>query len=233
MKIVSLIITAVFILTVFPVFAETIDESNKEAVVITNLNKPFITLNYGATASWLTRIIEQTGRSNFVLKDFLPGLFLNAEMQNISYFSPAIRAAAYYPLISSFNNMPQLPKTPLHFAVDLFAGMRFKKDWKFLTLSGGPGLHMLFMTADRWNYLNLGFAAAVGFELAITSKWSLLIDGFASIDNGNLGANKQMEPFDVTYQYQTAIGVRYSKKKRNNLALIMPKTENQAIILNR
>jgi len=87
-------------------------------------------------------------------------------------------------------------------------------------INAGPALHMFFLNADRWNYFNLGAAAVVGIEAPLASRWTLLVDGYASIDNGNLGTNRQMEPFDIVWQYQVDIGFRYSKKKRNDASLI-------------
>lgn len=228
------LIIVIFILFISPVFAESSEETsdddtsydelyNELAIKDSYSDKLFVTFNYGPTAAWLTRIIKQTGRSNFVLKDFLPGLYFNTELHNLWFFNPEVRVAVYYPLIATFNDVIQKQNTPLHIAMDFIAGARFKTEWNFLTFSGGPGLHVFFMTSDRWNYLNLGLAAAVGIEVAMSPGWTLLIDGFASIDNGNLGTNRDMEQFDVAYQYQTAVGVRYSKKKRNDTALFMPK----------
>ena len=223
MKKIVLFVTLFFILFVSSASAEI----NERAV---NADNPYLTLNYGASASWLTRIIEQNERSNFVLRDFLPGLYFTAELQNIKFVTPEIRLTAFYPLISTFNYVPQLSKTPLHFGADFFAGARIETGWNVFRMNTGLGLHMFFMSADRWNYLNMGVAAVAGIELAFSYGWSLLIDGFASIDNGNLGTNRQMEPFDITYQYQTSIGVRYSAKKRNDTALFIPKDSPQIIL---
>ena len=223
MKHIVLIITMFFFLVTSLLFAET----NERGV---NADKPYLTLNYGASASWLTRIIEQTGRSNFVLRDFLPGLYFTAELQNIKFVTPEVRLTAFYPLISTFNHVPQLSKTPLHFGTDLFTGARIETGWNVFRVNAGLGLHMLFLSADRWNYFNMGAAAVAGIELAFSYGWSLLIDGFASIDNGNLGMNRQMEPFDITYQYQASVGVRYSAKKRNDTALFIPKDSPQFIL---
>jgi len=217
----SWLIIVFLLLAAVPVFAQ--EEEAEIEIEIETMYSLYPTFSYGTTTSWLTRIINQTGRSNFVLRDFLPGLYFCAEMRDMPYIIiPSVRLAAYYPLISTFNHVPQKPNTPLHFAVDFFAGARFETGWNFISVNVGPGLHMLFLSSDRWNYFNLGLAAVAGIELALNSKWSLLLDGFASIDNGNLGGNKQMEPFDTVWQYQLAIGVRYNKVKQNNPALFQP-----------
>jgi len=228
----GLIVTAFIMLSFLPLFADTKEEASA-ALNVELENEFYMTFNYGASASWLTRIIDQSGRSNFVFNDFLPGLYFNAELQNVPHFTPAARIAAFYPLISTFNNVPQKSNTPLHFAIDLVAGIRFKMEWNIFRFSAGPGLHMFFMSADRWNYLNMGIAAAAGFELALTPGWTLLIDGFASLDNGNLGMNQRMEPFSITYQYQVCVGIRYSKKMVNSTALFMPIDEEMVITIDR
>ena len=174
--------------------------------------KLYLQFTQGVTAAWLTRIINQTGRSNFVFRDFLPGLYFGTELHNLKYITPAVRLAAYYPLTSTFNLMPQKPKTPLHFGVDFLAGLRF--EWeinRFFRINGGPGLHLFFLNSDRWNYFNLGGAVFAGIEFLLNSRWSLLVHGFASLDNGNLGTNRRMEPFDIAYQYQVDFGFRYTK----------------------
>lgn len=185
-------------------------------------DKVFVTFNWGAAASWLTRIINQEERSNFVFKDFMPGLYFGMEMHNIKYIIPMIRLTAYYPLTSTFNDMPQKPNTPVHFGIDGLAGIQFKPIPLMidgLSLCIGPALHLLFLNSDRWNYFNLGAAAVVGIELALGQKWTMIIGGVASLDNGNLGGNREMEPFDIVYQYQVNLGFRYSRKKLNVVSL--------------
>jgi len=86
-------------------------------------------------------------------------------------------------------------------------------------LNAGPAAHLFFLNSERWNYFDLGAAAFVGMELPITQRWTLICNGFASLDNGNLGDNRNMEPFDIAYQYQIDIGVRYSKKLENRTSL--------------
>jgi hypothetical protein len=192
-------------------------------------DKLFATFSYGAVASWLTRIIDQTERSNFVFRDFLVGLCFGAEFRNVKYITPMARLTAYYPLISSFNHVPQKPSSPLHFGIDLYTGFRFGFDIKeIVRFHAGPALHMFFLNAERWNYLNLGGAAVVGVEVPLTLKWTLLIDGIASFDSGNLGSSRKMEPFDTVFQYQAGIGCRYSKKLLNERPLFAKRDRNRS-----
>ena len=186
--------------------------------------RPFFIFSEGVTTSWLTRIIKQTERSNFVFRDFLPGLYFRTELHNIKYVTPMVRLAAYYPAVSSFNNYPQKPRTPLHFGVDMSAGLRFGLfDFDYLRLNAGPALHMFFLNADRWNYFNMGAAGFLEFQVPLAERWTIFVNGIASLDNGNLGGNRLMEPFDIAWQYQVDIGVRYSKKWINGTYLIRRK----------
>jgi hypothetical protein len=183
-----------------------------------------VVFNEGAAASWLTRIIKQTGRSNFVLKDFLPGLYFGVQTADFKPLNPMIRLAALYPLSSTFNKIPQPPKGPLHFGIDLFGGADFEIfTFNHVRFNASPGLHFLFLNSDRWNYINLGIAGLLRGELPLARGWTILLSGMASLDNGNLGANRLMEPFDIVYQYQVDIGVRYRKRISTARSAIKPK----------
>jgi len=199
----------------------TVKESEAE-------NRPVVVFSEGAAVSWLTRIISQTARSNFLFEDFLPGLYFRTEVANVKYFTPMIRLAAYYPLVSTFNQYPQKAKTPLHFGTDVNAGIEFGLlDFDYFRLNFGPALHLFFMSSDRWNYFDLGAAAFLEMELPLSERWTVIFNGFASLDNGNLGGNRLMEPFDVAYQYQVDIGVRYSKKFPNRVSLFSRGTRSE------
>ena len=77
--------------------------------------------NEGAAVSWVTRIIKQQERSNFVWQDFLLGAYFSVTSRNMRPFDFTIRTTAYYPFSMTFNEHPQKPATPLHFAFDLYA----------------------------------------------------------------------------------------------------------------
>ena len=179
--------------------------------------KPFLfSFSEGLAVSWLTRIIRQTDRSNFVLNDFLMGLYFRTEFLYFDKFKPMVRAAAYYPTISTFNKYPQKANTPLHFGVDFMTGVKFEVlNFSYARLNLGPAFHLFFLTSDRWNYLNLGAAAFLGVEVPIAEKWTILVNGIASFDSGNLGGNRFMEHINITYQYQVDVGIRYSKRNLN------------------
>ncbi|MDR1869963.1 MAG: hypothetical protein LBQ82_08260, partial [Treponema sp.] len=200
------------------IYSEEIAADDEERVEIAPANQTLFIFSEGVTISWLTRIIKQTERSNFVLEDFLIGLYFRTEMVHFDLFKPMIRAAAYYPMKSTFNDFPQEQNTPLHFGADLTAGLKFEiVDLNYIRVNVGPALHFFYLNSDRWNYFNMGAAAFAGIEVPVAERWTVLLNGFASFDNGNLGGNRLMEPFDITYQYQIDIGVRYSKKHTNKV----------------
>jgi len=204
------------------IFAQDADEFSDFYQEADNAGHPSFFLQYseGAACSWVTRIIKQTGRSNFVFKDFLPGIYSRIDLHTTKKFIPMLRVAALYPLSSKFNNYPQEPKTPLHIGADMNLGVNFNiLEYNYFRLNSGPTLHMFFLTSDRWNYFNMGVSLFAGMELPLTKRWTLICSGYASFDNGNLGGNRDMEPFDVAYQYQVDFGVRYSKKQTNKTAV--------------
>jgi len=217
------------------VYSEEIIEGEEEYTETTAENRTLFIFSEGVAASWLTRIIKQTERSNFVFEDFLVGLYFKTEMVHFDLFKPMIRVAAYYPLLSTFNDFPQKPNTPLHFAADMAIGLNFYLfDFNYVRINLGPALHMFFLNSDRWNYFNMGVAAFVGIEVPVARNWTVLFNGYASLDSGNLGANRIMEPFDITYQYQIDIGVRYSKKLENRTFIFpvnsQPDSNRQSIM---
>lgn len=186
------------------------------------LNKPFIVFNEGITGSWITRIVRQTDRSNFVFKDFMAGAYFSLETKNMQPVDSMVRFAVYYPLSFKFNGHPQVPKNMLNFAFDLFAAPVFLQMdmWNYLRFNITAGLHFLYQMGDRWNYINLGIGALAGMELPVARRWTMLINGYMSIDYGNFGTNRHLEPYDLVWQYQLDIGVRYSRRALNQYSYI-------------
>ena len=107
-----------------------------------------------------------------------------------------VRIAAYYPLISSFNDFPQKQNTPLHFGADLNVGLKFKiLDLGYFRFSLGPALHLFFMTSDRWNYLNLGVAGIAGMELPLSQKFTFLVNCYCESKIGKWLLRDVLLPF--------------------------------------
>lgn len=195
----------------------------------------FLLFDQGATAAWNTRIIKQTERSNFVFEDFLAGLYFTTRTKNFSSLLPIKlpfellgRVAAYYPLSHTFNKYPQPPVNMLNFGVDVFLAPVVQinfGDYAYLDLAAGP--HFLYQKADRWHYVHLGIGGMLGVQMPLARRWTLLLNGMASLDNANLGSNKKMEVYDLAWQYQASFGFRYSKRAPNVKTYIPTKGSDQ------
>lgn len=219
-----------------PSGAAPVDAAVGETIILTDTTeakadtttkiKPFVTFNYGASATWVTRIKKQTGRSNFVYNDFLAGLYFTTELRKLAFFDIMLRVAAYYPLSYTFNKVPQTIAQPLAFGFDGFLGINFKFSiFDKLYIDLAPGAHVLYQMSDRFNFIDLGVAAMLGLEFPISPRWTILMNGYASLDYGNLGTNMHMEPYDIVWQYQTSFGVRYSKRAQNPNPYIKPRKQ--------
>lgn len=195
----------------------------------------FLLFDQGATAAWNTRIIKQTERSNFVFEDFLAGLYFTTRTKNFSSLLPIKlpfellgRVAAYYPLSHTFNKYPQPPVNMLNFGVDVFLAPVVQInfwDYAYLDIAAGP--HFLYQKSDRWHYVHLGIGGMLGVQMPLARRWTLLLNGMASLDNANLGSNKKMEVYDIAWQYQASFGFRYSKRAPNVKSYIPTKGSDQ------
>lgn len=195
----------------------------------------FLLFDQGATAAWNTRIIKQTERSNFVFEDFLAGLYFTTRTKNFSSLLPIKlpfellgRVAAYYPLSHTFNKYPQPPINMLNFGVDVFLAPVVQInfwDYAYLDIAAGP--HFLYQKSDRWHYVHLGIGGMLGVQMPLARRWTLLLNGMASLDNANLGSNKKMEVYDLAWQYQASFGFRYSKRAPNVKTYIPTKGSDQ------
>lgn len=188
--------------------------------------KPFLTFDYGPSVSWVTRVQKQTGRSNFALEHTMVGLYCTMRLENMMPVDSMLRVAAYYPMVSTFNKVPQTSKQTLLYAFDLFYGPVFEADmWKYVRIEFAPGFHFLYQLSDNWHYMSVGIAGMLGTEFPIAQRWTVTLNGLASFDYANLGTNAQMFPFDYSWQYQLSLGVRYSKKKPNKYSYITSRKE--------
>ena len=187
-------------------------------------NKPFVVFDYGLSADWVTRIQKQTGRSNFVFGHTLVGAYFTMETVNIKPCDSVLRLAAYYPLLTTFNDVPQIAKQPILYAVDLAFMPLFRADmWHYVKINFAPGIHVLYQLTDDYHYVQLGAIGMVGVELPLATRWTILVNGLASFDYANLGSNRDMFPIDYAWTYQVSLGVRYSKKKENKYSYISSK----------
>ncbi len=178
--------------------------------------------NWGLSWAYITRIQKQSNRSNFVWSDKLIGAyyelathdFLNmGENIHVNLFS---RQAVYYPYEYKFNKVPQVTTQTILYNFDLFTGAALSltlKDWVRLAIK--PGLHVSYQLHDKFHFVNIGAGFGVEAEVPISSRWSANIGGIWTWDNGNMGSNARMRPFDYVWEYQAQVGFRYSKKCLN------------------
>jgi hypothetical protein len=181
-------------------------------------DKPFIVFDYGVTGSIVNRVVFQEAykRSNFNFQDTLVGGYISMQTKHMQPLNSIIRLAGYYPLSFTFNGVPQVSKAILRGSADLFAGILFELDmWNYLRINLSPGLHAFYQYSDRFNYVHLGGGILANIELPIAKYWTIKLDGIASYDYANLGSNKNIENYDVCWQYQIDFGFRYSKKDKN------------------
>lgn len=197
---------------------ETLDPNTGFPVI---KSKPFVVFNEGFAISNVTRVIKQESRSNFVFEDFMIGAYIGITSQNMQPLNSTIRLAFYYPLQFKFNDVPQVAKNVIRYAIDLHAGPVIELNmWHYVSFNLSPGLHFMFQNSDRWNFIYLGVSGLAGIELPIAKRWTILINGIASYDFANFGGNKRMEPIDHSWNYQLDLGVRYSRKAENKYSYI-------------
>ncbi|WP_407426999.1 hypothetical protein [Treponema sp.] len=190
--------------------------------------KPFLIYNFGAAFSQVTRIISQEkyNRSNFVWQDYLIGLYLEAVSKNVKPADSMLRIAAYYPFYYTFNGMEQPAKQAILYAFDAYWGPLFKTDmWHYFDINFSFGPHFLYQLSDEFHHVELGGAVLLGVELPVTRKWTVCLNGLASLDYGNLGSNREIFPYNYVYNYQIELGFRRSKKSPNKYSYIKPKKE--------
>lgn len=179
-------------------------------------DKPFVIFNQGFTYSQISRIIYQDkySRSNFVWQNHLIGLSLEMQTVNIKPVDSILRLGLYYPIYYTFNGMEQPAKQPILYAVDLFWGPFFQTDmWKYIFINFALGPHFHYQLSDEYHHVELGGAILLGIELPLARRWTIIMNGLASLDYGNLGSNKIIQPYNLVYNYQIELGFRYSRKK--------------------
>ena len=217
-----------------PITEETAAESTAETTPETSeteenpafppiIDKPFLIFNEGVTFSQITRIIYQDdfSRSNFVWQNYLIGAFCELQSVNIKPVDSILRIAAYYPFYYTFNGMEQPPKQTVLYAVDLFWGPVFQADmWKYVFINFALGPHFLYQLSDEYHHVELGIGSLLGVELPLAKRWTILMNGVASLDYGNLGSNKHIQPYNLVYNFQIELGVRYSRKKPNKYSYL-------------
>lgn len=163
---------------------------------------------------------KQNDRSNFVWQNYFVGASLTLRAENIKYISPMFRIAAYSPFYNTFNGMQQFPKQTILYAFDVFTGPAFKTNIKDIRFTLTPGIHYMYQLSDEYHLNYIGRGISAGKEHPVARHWSILNNGTITLDYANSGTNKDIQNFDISYQYQASIGIRYSKKGYNRRACI-------------
>ena len=189
--------------------------------------KPFLMFDWGAAVDFNTRLKFQTNRSNFVMQDTMVGLYFTMETVNIKPMDSITRVAAYYPLASTFNKVPQISAQVLLYAFDLIFAPLIRLDmWNYVGINIAPGIHFMYQLTDDYHYMQLGGAVLAGIELPVFERWTFLINGVFALDYPNLGTNSDIFPVSLAWDYQVSIGARYSKKGANKYSYV--KSRKQA-----
>ncbi len=182
---------------------------------------PFVMFNYGLSSSLVTRIEIMDDRSNFVYQNSLLGAFVTMQTVNIQPLNNYTRLAFYYPVANSFNGMKQKSKQIILGAVDAFWGPMFESDmWKYVLIKASAGPHFMYQMTDEYNFLYFGLGLLAEINLPVAKSWTVIANGMFSLDYANLGSNRNIQPFDYSWNYQLDVGFRYSKKSVNKYSYI-------------
>lgn len=175
---------------------------------------------------------KQNDRSNFVWQNYFVGACLTLQAENIKYINPMFRIAAFYPFYNTFNGMQQFPKQTILYAFDVFTGSAFKTNIKDIRFTLTPGIHYMYHLSDEYHLNYLGGGISAGIELPVARHWSILNNGTITLDYANSGTNKDIQNFDISYQYQASDtakkaiteGLVFIKSEKN--FLLLPKLKN-------
>ena len=148
---------------------------------------------------------KQNDRSNFVWQNYFVGACLTLQAENIKYINPMFRIAAFYPFYNTFNGMQQFPKQTILYAFDVFTGSAFKTNIKDIRFTLTPGIHYMYQLSDEYHLNYPGRGISAGIELPVARHWSILNNGTITLDYANSGTNKDIQNFDISYQYQAFI----------------------------
>jgi len=195
--------------------------SNEDSDSDSDDSKISFTFDEGIALARITRIQEQTNVSNFVWKDSLIGMYFTANIKNLMPFDIFARTEVFYPFLHTFNGMKVFAKQTILYAFDFLAGVPFRFDFfKYASLTLKPALHVMYQLSDEYHLFYFGAGGIAGVEIPIAKRWTIILDGSFTLDYPNWGGNRLMLPFDWGWQWQTSLGVRYSKKSPNRFHLL-------------
>ena len=148
---------------------------------------------------------RQNDRSNFVWQNNFVGVCLTLQAENIKYINPMFRIAAYSPFYNTFNRMQQFPKQTILYAFDVFTEPAFKTNIKeYIRFTLTSGIHYMYQLSDEYHLNYPGGGISAGIELPVARHWSILNNGTITLDYANSGTNKDIQNFDISYQFQAS-----------------------------
>ena len=226
------VVVIAFLIFGFSVFAQEVEleeepvEEEIPVPVIVEALEPAapgvrFTFDEGVSFAQITRVERLTDRSNFVRENMMIGAFFTTKTVGLPVADLQLDISAYYPLYQAFNGMQQQPRNVLNYAVDSYLAVNGTlKTFKYVLFTGSMGMHYMYQLTDEWHMHYLGLGITTGFELPISAGWTIVNRNFFSYDNANLGPNKLIQPFYASYQYHINLGVRYSRRVRNEYSYI-------------
>ena len=180
-----------------------------------------VTFDEGVSYAQVTRVEKLTDRSNFVRENMMIGAYFTTKTVGLPIADLQLDISAYYPIYQAFNGMEQKTRNVMNYAVDSYFAINGTLDtFKYFLITGSLGMHYMYQLTDEWHMHYLGLGITTGIELPISKGWTIVNRNFFSYDNANLGNNKLVQPFYAAYQYHINLGIRYSRRVRNEYSYI-------------
>nr|WP_318680808.1 hypothetical protein [uncultured Treponema sp.] len=208
-------------------FAETVEKPVKPQRPY-DPAAPYVLHNGGFSWATVTRIQRKKECSNFVWQDDMLGAFYSVQTGNLPVNFMG-KFGVYYPYHYEFRKVQQKPLQVILYSFDLSAGPYWTIPlWEIANLNLAPMIHCRYQLTDEYHHVDLGVGAFVGLEFPIAKKWTVVLNGEVTYDNGNLGSNGKMFPYDHVFSYSADIGFRFDSKGRNKFYYIKNKDELKA-----
>ena len=222
-----------FVLLAAAVLPLSAKKAKKEKVY--DSEKFYLEFSEGAALANVTRIQKESGTNNYVWQDSMVGAFFNVQTRNVFYKIPKLnwlnfyaRVEVFYPYFHTFNEMQVYAKQTILYAFDGCLGVPIRIEaLKAVKFTITPCLHYMYQLSDEYhlNYIGPGLNLDIGVPLS--PRWTVIAGGGFSYNNANLGTNRLIQPFDLSWQWQVNFGVRYSKHYQNSWSIIKKKQAQQ------
>ena len=179
------------------------------------------TFDEGISYAQVTRVESLEDRSNFVRENMMIGAYFTTRTVGLPLVDLQLDISAYYPFYQAFNGMEQHARNVLNYAFDSYFAAYYNYDYfKYFIFTGSLGMHYMYQLTDEWHMNYLGLGITLGFELPISQGWTIVNRNLVTLDNPNLGPNKNIQKFDGCYSYHINLGVRYSRRVHNEYCYV-------------